>query len=192
MTPWTAARQASLSFTISRSLLKFISIELVMLSNHSRLEDSMDTGAWQATVQGVAKSWLTGKDPDAGKDRRQRDKGAAEDEMIRWHHQLNGNEFEQTLGSSGGQRSLKGYSPWGCNFLVGFCTGQSQPGARRQGSLMPCPFRLANQGQSGEWIWRCPVHAECKEPLGSNFMPIKKVGGRKSSLILHNSLLFPL
>ena len=43
MTPWTAAHQTSLSFTISRSLLKFMSIELVMLSNHSHWEDSMDT-----------------------------------------------------------------------------------------------------------------------------------------------------
>ena len=42
-----------------------------------------------------AKSWLTGKDPDVGKDRRQEEIGAAEDEMVGWHHQLNGHEFEQ-------------------------------------------------------------------------------------------------
>ena len=36
-----------------------------------------------------------------------------EDEMVRQHHQLNGHEFEQSLGDSGGQRSLAGYSPWG-------------------------------------------------------------------------------
>ena len=41
-------------------------------------------------------SHLIGKDPDAGKDRRQEEKGAAEDEMVGWHHPLNGNEFEQT------------------------------------------------------------------------------------------------
>ena len=44
---------------------------------------------------------LIGKDPDAGKDRRQEEKGAAEDEMVVWHHRLNGHEFEQTLGDSG-------------------------------------------------------------------------------------------
>ena len=39
------------------------------------------------------KSWLTGKDPDAGKDWRQEEKGTTEDEMVRWHHRLNGHEF---------------------------------------------------------------------------------------------------
>ena len=40
------------------------------------------------------KNWLTGKDPDAGKDWRWEEKGMREDEMVRWHHQLNGPEFE--------------------------------------------------------------------------------------------------
>ena len=48
-----------------------------------------------------AKSQLIGKDPDAGKDWRQKEKGAAEDEMVREHHRLNGQEFEQTPGDSG-------------------------------------------------------------------------------------------
>ena len=42
-----------------------------------------------------AKSWLTVKDPDAGKDWMQEEKGATEDEVVGWHHQLNGLEFEQ-------------------------------------------------------------------------------------------------
>ena len=37
----------------------------------------------------------------------------AEDKMVGWHHQLNGHEFAQTLGDSGGQRTLAGCSPWG-------------------------------------------------------------------------------
>ena len=44
-----------------------------------------------------AKSWLTGEDGDAGKDWGQEEKGAAEDKMFGWHHQLNGYEFEQAL-----------------------------------------------------------------------------------------------
>ena len=44
----------------------------------------------------VAKSWLTGKDPDAGKDWKQEEKGMTEDEMVEWHYWLNGHEFEQT------------------------------------------------------------------------------------------------
>ena len=42
------------------------------------------------------KNWLIGKDPDAGKDWGQGEKGAAEDEMVRWHHWLDGYEFEQS------------------------------------------------------------------------------------------------
>jgi len=41
-----------------------------------------------------AKSWLIWKDPDAGKDWRREEKGTTEDEMVGWHHQLNGHEFE--------------------------------------------------------------------------------------------------
>ena len=59
------------------------------------------------------KSQLTGKDPDAGKDRRRKEKKVAEDEMVGWHHQLNGHEFEQTPGENEGQGSLESYNPWG-------------------------------------------------------------------------------
>ena len=52
------------------------------------------------------KSQLIGKDPDAGKDWRQEEKGTTEDEMIGWHHRLNGHEFEQPPGDSEGQESL--------------------------------------------------------------------------------------
>ena len=52
------------------------------------------------------KSRITGKDPDAGKDRGQEEKGTTEDEMVGWHHQLNGHEFEQALGDGEGQESL--------------------------------------------------------------------------------------
>ena len=60
-----------------------------------------------------AKSWLIWKDPDAGKDWRQEEKGTAEDEMDGWHHQLNGHEFEQASGVGDGQGSLVCCSPWG-------------------------------------------------------------------------------
>ena len=47
-----------------------------------------------------AKSWLIGKDSDAGKDWRWEEKGMTEEEVVGWHHQLNGHEFEQTPGGS--------------------------------------------------------------------------------------------
>ena len=59
------------------------------------------------------KSRLTGKDPDAGKDRRQKEKRVAWDEMVGWHRQLKGHEFEQTPGDSEGQGSLAWCSPRG-------------------------------------------------------------------------------
>ena len=57
------------------------------------------------------------KDPDAGKDRRQEEKGMTEDEMVGWHHQLNGHEFEQAPGVGDGQGNLAFCSPWGCKEL---------------------------------------------------------------------------
>ena len=53
------------------------------------------------------------KDPDAGKDWRQKKKGMTEDKMVGWNHWLNGHEFEQTPGDSEGQGSVLWYSPWG-------------------------------------------------------------------------------
>ena len=63
------------------------------------------------------KSQLTGKDPGAGKDGGEEEKGTTEDEMVGWHHQLNGHGFEQTLGESEGQGSLVCCSSGGPNEL---------------------------------------------------------------------------
>ena len=60
-----------------------------------------------------AKNWLIKKDPDAGKDWRQEEKGMTEDEMVGWHHRLNGREFEQAPGAGDRQGNLVCCSPWG-------------------------------------------------------------------------------
>ena len=60
-----------------------------------------------------AKNWLLGKYPDAGKDWRQEEMGMTEEEMFRWHHQLNGHEFKQAPGDDEGPESLVYCSPWG-------------------------------------------------------------------------------
>ena len=78
------------------------------------------------------KSWLIGKDPDAGKDWRQKEKRATEDEMVGWHHQLNGHEFEQTLRVSGGQRRLACYS----------CMGSQRIGHNSYWTTTIFPFHL--------------------------------------------------
>ena len=60
-----------------------------------------------------ANSRLIGKDPDAGKDRRQDEKGMTEDEMVGWHHQLGGCESERAPGDGEGQGSLACCNPRG-------------------------------------------------------------------------------
>ena len=61
-----------------------------------------------------AKSWLIEKDPDAGRDWGQEEKGMTEDEMAGWHHQLDGHEFEWTLRAGDGQGGLVCCGSWGC------------------------------------------------------------------------------
>ena len=60
-----------------------------------------------------AKNWFIGKDRDAGKEWRQEEKGTTEDEMVGWHHQLDGYEFEQAPGVGNEQGSLACCSLWG-------------------------------------------------------------------------------
>ena len=64
---------------------------------------------WQPHVN----SWLIGKDPDAGRDWWQEEKGMAEDQMAGWHHRLDGLEFEWTPGVGDGQGGLACYDSWG-------------------------------------------------------------------------------
>ena len=79
--PWTARRS-------KQSILKEISPEDSLEGLMLKLKPVF----WPPD----AKDWLIWKDPDAGKDRRQEEKGTTEDEMVGWHHRLNGHEFEQT------------------------------------------------------------------------------------------------
>ena len=59
------------------------------------------------------KNWLSGKDPDAGKDWGQEEKGTTEDEMVGWHHRHNGHGFGWTPGVGDGHGGLVYYSSWG-------------------------------------------------------------------------------
>ena len=110
-----------------------------MLSNCGAEEDSWEFLGWQGNQTSVsqrksslnihgrtdaeavtpilrppdAKNWLIGKDPDAGKDWGQEEKGMTQDYMVGWYHWLNGHEFEATPGDGEGQGSLACCSPWG-------------------------------------------------------------------------------
>ena len=70
------------------------------------------------------KIWLIRKDSNSGKDWRQEEKGTTEDEMVGWHHWLDGQEFEQTPGVADGQGSLVCCSPWDCRIRHDWATEQ--------------------------------------------------------------------
>ena len=96
--PWTARRS-------NQSILKEISAEY-------SLEGLMLKLKLQYFGHLMRRTDSFWKDPDAGKDWRQ-EKGTTEDEMVGWHHRLNGHEFEQAPGVGDGQGSLVCCSPWG-------------------------------------------------------------------------------
>ena len=101
--PWTARRS-------NQSILKEI-------SPGCSLEELMLKLKLPILWPPDAKSWLIWKDPDAGKDWGQEEKGTTEDNMVGWHHQLDGHEFDQDLGVGDEQSSLVCCSPWGCKEL---------------------------------------------------------------------------
>ena len=68
------------------------------------------------------KSWLIGKDPDAGKDWRQEEKGTTEDEIVGWHHRFDAHKFEQALRVGDGQGSLACCNLWGCRIRPDWVT----------------------------------------------------------------------
>ena len=97
--PWTARRS-------NQSILKEI-------SPGCSLEGMILKLKLQYFGHLIAKSWLTGKDSDAGRDWGQEEKGTAEDEMAGWHHWLDGRESEWTPGDGDGQGGLACCDSWG-------------------------------------------------------------------------------
>ena len=105
-----------------KSTLKYIVMELripwtARRSNQSILKEIIGRTDVEAEASILwppnAKDWLTGKNSDVGKDWRQEEKGITEDEMVEWHHQLDGHEFEQALGVGDGQGSLASFQSMG-------------------------------------------------------------------------------
>ena len=83
--------------------------------------------AWSSsTCATYVKSWLVGKDPDAGTHWAQLEKRVTEDELVEWHDQFNGCKFEQTLGGSEGQGRLSRCSPWRRRVRDDWMTKQQQ------------------------------------------------------------------
>ena len=95
-----------------------------------------------------AESWLIGKDPDAGRDWGQEEKGTTEDEMAGWHHRLDGHEFGWTLGVGDGQGGLESDMTEQLNWNEGIYASHW----------------LFNRGNFGGWWW-CKGLLMSVEPL---------------------------
>ena len=103
--PWTARRS-------NQSILKEISPEYSLEGLMLKLKlQYFGHLMWRAD------SFEKEKNPNAGKDWRREEKGVTEEEMVGWHHWLNGHEFGWTLGVGDGQGGLACCSPWGCKEL---------------------------------------------------------------------------
>ena len=100
--PWTSRRS-------SQSILKEISRVFIGRTDVEAEAPIL----WPPDV----KSWLTGKDPDVGRDWGQEEKGTTEDEMVGWYHWLNGHAFGWTPGVGDGQGGLACSGSWGCKGL---------------------------------------------------------------------------
>ena len=96
--PWTARSNQSILMEINNGYsLEGLILKLKLQFGHLIKRDNS-----------LEKTLMVGKIQE---------KGATEDEMVGWYHQLNGHEFEQTLGDTKGQGSLACCSPWGCKEL---------------------------------------------------------------------------
>ena len=106
---WTVELEKTLESPLDCKEIKLINPKGNQLRIFIGRTDAEAVIFWSPDV----KNGFIGKDSDAGKDWRQEEKGMAEDEMVGWHHWIDGHEFEQALGVCEGQGSLACYSPWG-------------------------------------------------------------------------------
>ena len=104
---WCWKRQLSVPWTASRSNQSIL--------KETSPEYSSEGLMLKLKLQYFApwcKNWLLGRDPDAGKDWRQEEKGMAEEEMVGWHHRLNGHKFEQAPGVGDGREACHAAVHW--------------------------------------------------------------------------------
>ena len=186
---WAPKHWCLQTVVLEKTLEHFLDSKEIKQVNPKRSQCSVFIGRTDAEAEAPilwprdAKSWIIGKDPDAGKDLRQEDKWMTEDETVEWHHQLNGHEFEQALGDGEGQGSLVCSSPWGhkelnttepLNKIVRksrhqclvpnwvWCPGQIWP----SGGLHLCPSRREPSLAGSPWEtqrspWQHPCWSYC-------------------------------
>ena len=166
--PWTAR-------TSNQSILKEINLEYSL----GGLIEAESPILWPPD----GKIWLTGKDPDPGKDWGQEKKGMTEDEMVGWHHRLDGHEFEQAPGDSKGQGSLMCCGPWshrvGHNLWINSNNCEKSPwrtkvrGSRTSKesiqTKMPIGLNDRRQGGEGDGQEELQTTGQFWESLGQKF-----------------------
>ena len=117
---WTPKNWCFWTVVLEKTLGSRLDSKEIKADNPKGSQPWISTGRTDAEAGASAlrppdlKSWITGKDTDAGKDWKQEEKGTTENEMVGWHHQLNWHESEQAPRNSEGQVSLVWHSPWGC------------------------------------------------------------------------------
>ena len=123
-----------------------------------------------------AKSWLIGKDSDAGRDWWQEEKGMTEDEMAGWHHQLDGHEFEWTPGVGDEQGGLACCDSWGRKSRTRLSDwtklnwGDYSTGIKKMPRQMPavcCSSHLPHQ----LWIFYLQLSSKCKHNSKPKIFP---------------------
>ena len=127
------------------------------------------------------KIWLTGKDPDAGKEWKQKEKkGTTEDKTLVWYHRLSGQEFEQIPGDGEGQEGLACCSPWGpkeldtterLNNKAGFASGEREGGRLSPANAPPLKQLIPpSQGPPGAHLTLLLMDSKSNR-IGRSFLP---------------------
>ena len=116
---WVTKNQCFWTVMLEKTLESPLNCKEIQPGNPKGNQSWIFIGRTDAQVEALilwlpnVKNWLIGKDSDAGKNWRQEEKGTTEDEMVGWHHQLKGHEFEQALGIGEEQGTPACCSPWG-------------------------------------------------------------------------------
>ena len=118
------------------------------------------------------KSQLIGKNPDAGKDWGQEEKGITEDEMVRWHLWLNGHDSEQTQGYSEGQGRLACCSSWGRKELDTTERLNNREGAREKRLLLVNLQQLNTMDITGLWSRHDLLGEQQPLPAWNFYIPV--------------------
>ena len=117
---WASKNWCFWTVVLEKTLERPLDSKEITLVNHKGNQSWIFIGRTDAEAPVLwppdVKNWLIWKDPNAGKDRRL-EKGTTEDEMVGWHHWLNGHKFEQVPGDGDGEGTLACCSPWDCKEL---------------------------------------------------------------------------